>query len=57
MLDLHTRGFGYTEISPPLLVRDEVAVRHRAAAEAAEEMFRTTRETGGFWLIRPPRCR
>src|ERR1700744_5227751 len=25
MLDLHTREFGYTEIAPPLLVRDETA--------------------------------
>ena len=33
MLDLHTSEHGYTEIAPPLLVRDEVDVRHRAAAE------------------------
>ena len=24
MLDVHTRDHGYTEVSPPLLVRDEV---------------------------------
>jgi len=51
MLDLHTRGFGYTEISPPLLVRDEVAFGTGQLPKLAEEMFRTTEETGGFWLI------
>ena len=33
MLDLHTSEHGYTEVNPPLLVRDEVDVRHGAAAE------------------------
>ena len=33
MLDLHTNEHGYTEINPPLLVRDEVDVRHRAITE------------------------
>ena len=33
MLDLHTTEHGYTEVQPPLLVRDEAAVRHRAVAE------------------------
>ena len=33
MLDLHTQEFGYIEIVPPLLVRDDPAVRDRAAAE------------------------
>src|SRR6185437_8767302 len=51
MLDLHTREFGYTEISPPLLVRDEVAFGTGQLPKLAEEMFRTTDETGGFWLI------
>ncbi len=33
MLDLHTSEHGYTEVKPPLLVRDEVDVRHGAVAE------------------------
>jgi seryl-tRNA synthetase len=51
MLDLHTREFGYTEISPPLLVRDEVVFGTGQLPKQAEDMFRTTDETGGFWLI------
>ena len=33
MLDLHTNEHGYTEINPPLLVRERRDVRHRAVAE------------------------
>jgi seryl-tRNA synthetase len=51
MLDLHTREFGYTEIAPPLLVRDEVVFGTGQLPKQAEDMFRTTDETGGFWLI------
>ena len=51
MLDLHTREFGYTEISPPLLVRDEVVFGTGQLPKQAEDMFRTTDDTGGFWLI------
>src|ERR1043166_6507790 len=51
MLDLHTREFGYTEISPPLLVRDEVAFGTGQLPNLAEDMFRTTEETDGLWLI------
>src|SRR5437763_11428060 len=51
MLDLHTGQFGYTEISPPLLVRDEAVFGTGQFPEQAEEMFRTTDDTGGFWLI------
>src|SRR5437868_13580584 len=51
MLDLHTGQFGYTEISPPLLVRDEVVFGTGQLPKQAEEMFRTTDDTGGFWLI------
>src|SRR5690349_2559222 len=51
MLDLHTREFGYTEISPPLLVRDEVVFGTGQLPKQAEDMFRTTDETGGLWLI------
>ncbi len=33
MLDLHTGEHGYTEVNPPILVKDERDVRHRATAE------------------------
>ena len=33
MLDLHTDDHGYTEVAPPLLVRDRRHVRHGAIAE------------------------
>jgi seryl-tRNA synthetase len=48
MLDLHTREFGYEEISPPYLVRDEIAFGTGNLPKAAEDMFQT-RE--GLWLI------
>jgi seryl-tRNA synthetase len=48
MLDLHTREFGYTEIAPPYLVRDETAFGTGNLPKAAEDMFQT-RE--GLWLI------
>ena len=51
MLDLHTREFGYLEISPPYLVRDEIVFGTGQLPKAAEDMFRTTEETGGLWLI------
>ncbi len=51
MLDLHTGEFGYTEISPPLLVRDDVVFGTGQLPKQAEDMFRTTDDTGGLWLI------
>jgi seryl-tRNA synthetase len=48
MLDLHTREFGYTEIAPPYLVREETAFGTGNLPKAAEDMFRTT---NGMWLI------
>jgi seryl-tRNA synthetase len=51
MLDLHTREFGYLEIAPPYLVRDEVVFGTGQLPKQAEDMFRTTEETGGLWLI------
>ena len=48
MLDLHTTEFGYTEIAPPYLVRDETAFGTGNLPKAAEDMFRTT---NGMWLI------
>jgi seryl-tRNA synthetase len=48
MLDLHTTEFGYTEVSPPLLVRDEAAFGVGQLPKFTEDMFRTT---DGYWLI------
>ena len=48
MLDLHTREFGYTEVSPPLLVRDETAFGTGQLPKFADDLFRTTT---GLWLI------
>src|SRR6266849_4566767 len=48
MLDLHTGEFGYEEISPPLLVRDEVLFGTGQLPKFAEAQFQT-RE--GYWLI------
>jgi seryl-tRNA synthetase len=48
MLDLHTREFGYTEVSPPLLVRDETAFGTGQLPKFEDDLFRTTT---GLWLI------
>jgi seryl-tRNA synthetase len=48
MLDLHTDEHGYTEVQPPLLVRDEIPYGTGNLPKAAEDMFRTTL---GYWLI------
>jgi len=48
MLDLHTTKFGYTEVSPPLLVRDKAAYGTANLPKFAEDLFRTTND---YWLI------
>jgi len=48
MIDLHTGEHGYTEVSPPLLVRDEAAFGTAQLPKFAEDLFRTT---DGRWLI------
>src|SRR5579863_546424 len=48
MLDIHTNEFGYTEIAPPYLVREETAYGTGNLPKAAEDMFQTT---NGMWLI------
>jgi seryl-tRNA synthetase len=48
MLDLHTREFGYLEVSPPLLVRDETMFGTGQLPKFAEDQFKTTQ---GLWLI------
>jgi seryl-tRNA synthetase len=48
MLDLHANEHGYTEINPPLLVREQTAFGTGNLPKSAEDMF-CTRE--GLWLI------
>jgi seryl-tRNA synthetase len=48
MLDVHTSEFGYTEVSPPALVRDEVMFGTGQLPKFGEDLFRTT---DGRWLI------
>ena len=48
MIDIHTNEFGYTEVSPPLLVRDQAAYGTANLPKFAEDLFRTE---DGFWLI------
>ncbi|MBO6542186.1 MAG: serine--tRNA ligase [Alphaproteobacteria bacterium] len=48
MLDLHTTEFGYQEMSPPLLVRDDAMFGTNQLPKFAEDAFRTE---NGFWLI------
>src|SRR5205814_2118440 len=48
MLNLHTEEHGYTEITPPLLVRDEAMFGTAQLPKFAEDQFRTT---AGYWLI------
>jgi len=48
MLDLHTTELGYTEIVPPLLVRDHTAYGTGNLPKFADDLFRTTDD---YWLI------
>ncbi|HET7804219.1 MAG TPA: serine--tRNA ligase [Pseudolabrys sp.] len=49
MLDLHTgREHGYTEVNPPILVRDDVMFGTAQLPKFADDQFRTTND---FWLI------
>ncbi|MHA6289172.1 serine--tRNA ligase [Maricaulis sp. CAU 1757] len=48
MLDLHTTEHGYTEVSPPLLVRDEAMFGTGQLPKFADDSFRTTDHR---WLI------
>ncbi|HEY5080858.1 MAG TPA: serine--tRNA ligase [Bauldia sp.] len=43
MLDLHTEEHGYTEVQPPLLVRDEAPFGTAQLPKSAEDMFSTSR--------------
>ena len=48
MLDVQTADNGYTEVSPPLLVRDEAAYGVGQLPKFADDLFRTTTD---LWLI------
>ena len=48
MLDMHTQAHGYTEVNPPLLVRDDAMYGTGQLPKFSEDLFQT-RE--GFWLI------
>jgi seryl-tRNA synthetase len=47
-LDVHTNEFGYTEVAPPLLVRDQVMFGTAQLPKFADDQFRTTNE---YWMI------
>jgi seryl-tRNA synthetase len=48
MLDLHTGTYGYSEVVPPMLVRDDAVYGTAQLPKFADDLFRTTT---GFWLI------
>lgn len=43
MLDLHTGEFGYTEVNPPILVKDQAAYGTAQLPKFAEDLFAATR--------------
>jgi seryl-tRNA synthetase len=47
-LDMHAGEHGYTEVNPPILVRDEAMFGTAQLPKFAEDQFRTTT---GLWLI------
>lgn len=48
MLDLHTGEHGYTEVSPPLMVQDEIVFGTGQLPKSHDDMFRTNER---HWLI------
>ncbi len=48
MLDMHTREFGYTEVVPPVLVRDQALYGTGQLPKFGDDLFRTTAD---HWLI------
>jgi seryl-tRNA synthetase len=48
MLDLHTTEYGYTEVSSPMLVRENALFGTGQLPKFADDLFRTT---GDHWLI------
>ena len=50
MLDTHTQAFGYTEVSPPVLVKSAALFGTGQLPKFQDDLFRTTSEDP-FWLI------
>ncbi|MCW8970377.1 MAG: serine--tRNA ligase [Rhodospirillales bacterium] len=48
MLDMHTQEFGYREVNPPALVRDDALFGTGQLPKFSEDLFRTE---NGYWLI------
>jgi len=48
MLDIHTGEHGYSEVTPPYLVRDQALFGTGQLPKFGEDLFRTTND---FWLI------
>ena len=48
MLDLHTEEHGYTEVAPPILVRENAAFGTGNLPKFAEDLFKTVDD---YWLI------
>jgi seryl-tRNA synthetase len=48
MLDLHTGEYGFTEVSPPLLVKEEAMFGTGQLPKFGEDSFATT---NGYWLL------
>jgi seryl-tRNA synthetase len=48
MLDLHTEEHGYTEVAPPVLVKEGALYNTGQLPKFSEDLFRTT---DGYWLI------
>jgi len=48
MLDIHTKEFGYIEVSPPLLVKDNAVFGTAQLPKFETDLFKTT---DGRWLI------
>ena len=48
MLDLHVGEFGYSEVAPPFLVRDQTLYGTGQLPKFAEDLFSVA---GGYWLI------
>jgi seryl-tRNA synthetase len=52
MLDTHTGTFGYTEVSPPVLVKSNAMFGTGQLPKFQEDLFRTATDAGDpFWLI------
>jgi seryl-tRNA synthetase len=47
MLDLHTQEHGYTEVNPPILVRDEAMFGTAQLPKFREDQFQASRELSG----------